>query len=112
VPSELAEQVVLHSGRPVLIVPYSGRFRTVDRRVMIAWNWGREASRALNDAIPLLQAAEQVTLVAINVEERGKAPLGTAFARIRRHLEAHGIRIEVDRIMVEDKPALACKRLA
>src|SRR5512132_316093 len=46
VPSELAEQVVLHSGRPVLIVPYSGRFRTVGRRVMIAWNWGREASRA------------------------------------------------------------------
>lgn len=68
VPAELVEEVILHSGRPVLIVPHTGAIRHLGRRVMIAWNGGREATRALNDALPLLERAEAVTLVAINVE--------------------------------------------
>lgn len=106
VPAELAEQVVLHSGRPVLIVPHSGRFSGIGRRVMIAWNSGREAARALNDAIPLLQAAEHVMLVAINVEQRGKARPGEPFSHVLRHLEAHGVRVEIDRMIVEDIGAM------
>ena len=102
VPADLAEQVVLHSGRPALIVPYIGAFRDVGRRVMVAWNSGREATRALNDAIPLLQAAEHVMLVAINVEDRGKAQVDAPFSRIRRHLEAHDVRVETERMIVED----------
>jgi hypothetical protein len=39
------EQVVLASGRPVLIVPYAGNFDNVGRRVLIAWNATREAAR-------------------------------------------------------------------
>jgi nucleotide-binding universal stress UspA family protein len=106
VPADLAEQVVLHSGRPVLIVPHSGRFSSIGRRVMIAWNAGREAARALNDAIPLLQAAEHVMLVAINVEQRGKVRPGEPFSHVLRHLEAHGVRVEMDRMIVEDIGAM------
>ncbi len=107
-PAELAEQIVLHGGRPVLIVPYAGTFHHVGRRIMVAWNSGREAARALNDAIPLLRAAEHVTLVAINVEERGKAQAQDdgPFLHIRRHLAAHGIRVETDRMIVENIDAM------
>ncbi len=106
VPPDLAEQVVLHGGRPVLIVPHNGRFHDVGRRIMVAWNSEREATRALNDALPLLQAAEHVTLVAINVEMRGKPQPGMPFARILRHLEAHDVQVEAERMLVEDIDAM------
>ena len=47
------EHVTLASGRPVLVVPYAGHFETVGRRVLIGWNATREATRAVNDAMPL-----------------------------------------------------------
>ncbi|MBY0430452.1 MAG: universal stress protein, partial [Rhodospirillales bacterium] len=47
VPDELPEQVILHSGRPVLMVPYAGEFTDAGRRVMVAWNAGRESARAV-----------------------------------------------------------------
>ena len=60
------EQVALASGRPVIVVPYAGNFETVGRRVLVAWNASREATRAVNDAMPLLRAAEEVTVLAID----------------------------------------------
>jgi len=56
-PPDLVEQVILHSGRPALVIPYVGEVRTLGVRPLIAWNGGREAARALNDAIPLLADA-------------------------------------------------------
>ena len=101
-PAELAEQVVLHGGRPVLIVPYAGDVGHVGRRIMIAWNAGREAARALNDALPLLHGAEHVALVAINVEHTGRRQDDARFLHIRRHLAAHGVRADIDRMIVQD----------
>ena len=43
------------AGRPVLVVPYAGNFETVGKRILMAWT--REANRALNDALPLLEEA-------------------------------------------------------
>src|SRR5262245_10129727 len=36
--SDLPERVILGSGRPVLVVPYAGTFKTIGERVMVAWN--------------------------------------------------------------------------
>ena len=36
--SDLPEQVILGSGRPVIVVPYAGRFKRIGQRVMVAWN--------------------------------------------------------------------------
>jgi len=53
------EHVAIASGRPVLIVPYAGHFENVGRRVLVAWSATREATRAVNDAMPLLASAER-----------------------------------------------------
>src|SRR5207245_4486904 len=63
------EQVTFASGRPVLVVPYAGQFETVGRRVLIGWNASREATRAVNDAMPLLTAAEVVTVLTIDARQ-------------------------------------------
>ena len=47
---DFPERLALESGRPVLIVPYAGRFPRVGRRVVIAWKAGRESARAAFDA--------------------------------------------------------------
>ena len=62
-PSDLVEQIVLNSGRPVLVIPYAGRFASIGERVMVAWNTGREAARALHDAMPFLTRAKHVILI-------------------------------------------------
>jgi nucleotide-binding universal stress UspA family protein len=36
VPADLAERLILESGRPVLVVPYAGRFTEVGKRSLIA----------------------------------------------------------------------------
>ena len=51
------EQVTLASGRPLLVVPYAGRFEQVGRRVVIGWNAMREAARAVNGADLLVMGA-------------------------------------------------------
>ena len=37
-PPELAEELIVNGGRPVLVVPYAGGYAEVGRRPLIAWN--------------------------------------------------------------------------
>ena len=48
------EEVALAAGRPVLVVPYAGEFKECGRRVLVGWDASRAATRAVNDAMPLL----------------------------------------------------------
>lgn len=57
--------VVLRAGRPVLLVPENGRHLQA-RTVVVGWKETREARRAIVDALPLLQRAEQVIVQAIS----------------------------------------------
>jgi nucleotide-binding universal stress UspA family protein len=83
--------VLFGAGRPVLVVPYAGRFSAVGRRVLVAWNASREAARAVNDALPILEGAEAVTVLAVNprrgIGGHGEEPA----ADIALHLARHGV---------------------
>jgi nucleotide-binding universal stress UspA family protein len=65
-PAYLTERLVMEAGRPVLIVPCSGQFPRVGKRVLVAWNQSREAARAVSDAMPILRCAEQVWMLTID----------------------------------------------
>jgi len=56
--------VVMSAGRPVLIVP-EGRHHLRAMSVVVAWKDTRECRRALDDAMPLLQRAEDVIVQAV-----------------------------------------------
>lgn len=62
------EDVVLACGRPVLMVPYAGRFDDVGENAIIAWNGSRESARAAHDGLPLLGRAKKVLVLSINPE--------------------------------------------
>jgi nucleotide-binding universal stress UspA family protein len=86
----LVEPLVTGGGRPVLIVPAAGAFSGVGTRVLVAWKNGRETARALHDALPILQQAEQVTLLTVASEEESNQD---QWEGIQEHLLNHGIRI-------------------
>jgi nucleotide-binding universal stress UspA family protein len=93
---------VMTSGRPVLAVPFAGEFPTIGERVLVAWNASREAARALNDALPLLTGAKQVTVLAIN-PQRGVAGHGDVpAADIALHLARHGLKAEATHTVARD----------
>jgi nucleotide-binding universal stress UspA family protein len=102
---DLPERVVLGSGRPVLVVPYAGTFKSIGQRVLVGWNAGREATRAINDALPLLEGATKVTVLAINprggFHGHGEVP----GADLALHLARHGVRAEASAIKSDDVDA-------
>jgi nucleotide-binding universal stress UspA family protein len=85
------EDIVIAAGRPVLVVPYAGNFEAVGKRVLIAWDGTREANRALNDALPLLEGGEAVTVMFVGANERDLDQHRHALERIVGHLQRHGI---------------------
>jgi nucleotide-binding universal stress UspA family protein len=101
VPADLVEQVVIHTGRPSLVVPRSGRPHGIGRRIMIGWNAGREAVRAVHDALPFLQSAEEVALVSINPRQEDRGHGAVPGADMARHLEAHGVHAKVETREIE-----------
>jgi nucleotide-binding universal stress UspA family protein len=91
----LAEDVVMESGRPVLVVPNAGHFDGIGKRVLVCWNASREAVRAINDAMPLLQSADKVTVLAVNPEKPSSGDHGDIpSADIALYLARQGVKAE------------------
>lgn len=98
------EHVTLASGRPILVVPYAGHFETVGRRILIGWNATREATRAVNDAMPLLAAAEVVTVLTVDPREGPHGHGQLPAADISLHLARHGVNAEIEQTVSADLP--------
>jgi nucleotide-binding universal stress UspA family protein len=92
-PADFAQNVLIASGRPALIVPFAGAFEQVGRRVLVAWKATRESARAVSGALPVLRAASRVDLVMWS--EAGTEPaadrLHAALPDIERYLRWHGV---------------------
>jgi nucleotide-binding universal stress UspA family protein len=108
-PGLVPEHLVLQAGRPILVVPYAGRFTTVSERVMVAWNDSRESARALHDALPLLRKASAVTLVQVadadlpgDVRERAR----TALQGVVRLLQRHGVKAVAELTPSDDRTGI------
>jgi nucleotide-binding universal stress UspA family protein len=96
------EQVALASGHPVLVVPYAGRFENVGRRVVVGWSATREAARAVNDAMPLLMAADVVNVLTIDAHEAPRGHGALPGADISLHLARHGVKATIEQTVSGD----------
>lgn len=93
--AEFVERVLLESGRPTLIVPYAGRFASCGRNVMVAWDAGRTAARAVTDALPVLKRADNVEVVVVNAHQTAGDHGGEPGADIALFLARHGVKVTV-----------------
>lgn len=96
---DLPGQLALAAGRPVLAVPYVGKYPSMGENVLIAWNASREATRAVNDAMPILQQAKSVTVLTVNPNNgHGQQP----GADITLHLARHGVKVTSTQIVSDE----------
>lgn len=91
----IVEDVVLHSARPTLVLPYAGRIAGTGSSVMVAWDDSRESARAVSDALPLLRGARRVDVVAWQEGDDAEQTLRPQLEALRRWLAWHGVQAEV-----------------
>jgi nucleotide-binding universal stress UspA family protein len=92
----MIEGALFDSGRPVLVVPYIQRAGLKLDRVMVCWDGGRNAARAINDAMPFLSRAKAVDVVTITARKDRSGEIKGA--DIAQHLARHGLNVELRRI--------------
>jgi nucleotide-binding universal stress UspA family protein len=73
----------------VLIVPRGHGPRAVGEEILIAWKDTREATRAVREAMPLLQSAKAITLFTCD----GSRPTEGAGRELVAYLEQHGLKV-------------------
>ncbi|MGE3142333.1 MAG: universal stress protein [Hyphomonadaceae bacterium] len=88
---EIVEGVLFHAGRPALIAPPNWKGDGVGRRIMVAWDASREATRALGDAGPILEKAESVAIVTVDAKPKMFGHGDMPGANIAAHLERRGV---------------------
>jgi len=94
------EGVLFGSGRPVIFVPFIHKGAAKLDRVMICWDGGRAAARAVGDALPILKKAKEVEVVIIS-DKPGKTD-EVPGADLGQHLARHGLKVDVKRITSPD----------
>jgi nucleotide-binding universal stress UspA family protein len=85
-----AGELVLRAGRPVLLVPPELEWLKL-KSVLVAWKDSREARRAINDALPLLHKAHEVTIAELLDEGADKAAAKSRVDDVAAWLVRRGI---------------------
>ncbi|PID45009.1 MAG: universal stress protein UspA [Proteobacteria bacterium] len=82
------DKVILQSGRPVLVTPFIKCDSRQPKRVAVAWDGSREATRALHDAMPILRLAKTVELITVAEPQSATAryaDVDLVLAQLARH---------------------------
>jgi nucleotide-binding universal stress UspA family protein len=95
----IIEGALFESGRPVIVVPYIQKSGLTLERVLVCWDGGRTAARAVADAMPFLTRAKAVDLVIVAEERKNDEVTGV---RMSEHLARHGAKVSVKRIAKGD----------
>lgn len=95
----LSEAVLFGSGRPVLMVPYITQAPIRTERVLVCWDGGVPAARAVHNAMPFLRKATTIDVVTVNENEAAAGEVSSAALithLARRDLAAKPYRITAD----------------
>jgi nucleotide-binding universal stress UspA family protein len=91
----ITEAALFESGRPVIVVPYIQREPLKLDRITLCWDGSRAATRAVADAMPLLERAGRVELFIVANDPGKQGEIEGA--DMGAHLARHGLNVEVER---------------
>lgn len=93
--ADLPAHLITHAGRPVLLVPHALQPATVGRRIVLSWDGGREAARALQLALPLLKDADAVSIALFELAGDSHTLDEALAADPRPWLARHGVQAQL-----------------
>ena len=89
---------IIGSGRPVLVIPKENEKTFEANNIIVAWDGSRESTNATHAALPLLKAADKVTVLTVSEDNKEQVPE----ADICIHLARHGVIVEALTITEEN----------
>lgn len=101
------EEALFNSGRPVIVVPKTGG-NPQPRRISIAWDGSARSARAVADSLPLLAAAQKVTVVVVTGEKDLSG--NTSGEELVGYLARHGIVADIAKLPAEKGDVAATLR--
>ena len=88
---EIIEGALFGAGRPVLTLPRKWKPAPLGKKIVLAWDASREASRAIHDALSMLAPGAEVCVVTVDAkvgpDQHGASP----GLDISTHLARHGL---------------------
>lgn len=93
-----SKDVILHSGRPVLFIPYIGTNNTSQKRAMIAWDGTPAVSRSVHDAIPLLAESDEVIILIVESKKQQELKKDLLVEDLVEHLSHHNVNARIKRV--------------
>jgi nucleotide-binding universal stress UspA family protein len=98
----VTEAVIFGSGRPTVLLPSGTGTKSLQwlDRVVVAWDYSREAARAMADALPILAKAKKVHIVSV----LGEKGLHTTCVPgdLEKYLAAHQVKYVLDQVPLKD----------
>jgi nucleotide-binding universal stress UspA family protein len=94
-PKRFNDYFTTHLGRPLLVVPDLKKVFNSFKKVIIAWNESKEATRAVHDALPFLEFSENIEVISIAKNEKEEKKSMIRCNDLRTHLSHHGLDVEV-----------------
>jgi len=89
------ENAVRKSGRPVLVLPYVGKFETVGENILLGWSGTRESTRAAHDALPFIKAAKSTQIFWVGKQKESTHYLEQTARQMAIGLDRHGAKVTV-----------------
>jgi nucleotide-binding universal stress UspA family protein len=94
----LAETLIFGSGRPTIVLPDRTRWSKAFalNTVVVAWDFSRNSSRAVADALPFLKKAKLVSILTVINEKVFSS--GRSGAELAKYLARHGVNVVLDEV--------------
>ncbi|MEX1179351.1 MAG: universal stress protein [Cucumibacter sp.] len=99
--AQTTEAAMFGAGRSALLVPPDSKSKPF-KTVMVSWVNTREAARAVAEALPILKQAENVHVVMVEAGWGAPDPNEERGADLARHLDRHGVKVELVHAAGED----------
>ena len=94
------EELLLRSGKPIIVVPKAYEPVAFKGKAAIAWDGSRSAARALTDAMQILETKSALDVIRLIASDEDEAKRVLPEHDLIAHLKAHGI----DAKLVQLKP--------
>ena len=104
----IMETVIFGTGRPTLLLPSGKGTKALQwlDTVVVAWDYSREAARAMADALPILVKAKKVHVLSV-LGEKG-IHTTCALDDLEKYLAAHQVKHKFEQVSLKDAAINDC----